>query len=223
MQSSKEQQGEIRKPSSVTSANDRGKQQNGKEQRSLQEGKRYQGNTSCKDGYNEGQKCYGPNEKQKILRRGGKITQNYTKKSFMTQISTQITCLEPGILECEVKWALESITMNKASGSDGIPVDLLQILKDDVVKVLHAICQQFWKTQQWPQDQKRSGFIPIPKKGNDKDCSNYCTHLICQQSNAQNSPSQASMVRELRTSRCSNCLQERQRKQRSSFQHPLDH
>ena len=69
----------------------------------------------------------------------------------MTQISTQITCLEPDILECEVKWALDSITMNKASGSDGIPVELLQILKDDAVEVLHAICQQFWKTQQWSQ------------------------------------------------------------------------
>ena len=79
------------------------------------------------------------------------------------------------ILECEVKWALESITMNKASGSDGIPVELFQILKDDAVKVLHSICQQIWKTQQWPQDWKRSIFIPIPKKGNAKECSNYRT------------------------------------------------
>ena len=83
--------------------------------------------------------------------------------------------LEPGILECEVKWALESITMKKASGGDGIPVELFQILKDDAVKVLHSICQQIWKTQQWPQDWKRSVFIPIPKKGNAKECSNYCT------------------------------------------------
>ena len=79
------------------------------------------------------------------------------------------------ILECEVKWALESITTNKASGGDGIPVELFQILKDDAVKVFHSICQQIWKTQQWPQDWKRSVFIPIPKKGNPKECSNYHT------------------------------------------------
>ena len=86
-----------------------------------------------------------------------------------------ITHLEPDILECEVKWALGSITTNKANGSDGIPVELFQILKDDAVKVLHSICQQTWKTQQWPQDWKRSVFIPIPQKGNAKECSNYCT------------------------------------------------
>ena len=87
-----------------------------------------------------------------------------------------ITHLEPDILECEVKWALESITMNKATGGDGIPVELFQILKDDAVKVLHSICQQIWKTQQWPQDWKRSVFIPIPKKGNAKEFSN--NHII---------------------------------------------
>ena len=86
-----------------------------------------------------------------------------------------ITNLEPDILECEVKWALESITTNKASGGDGIPVKLFQILKDDAVKVLHSICQQIWKTQQWPQDWKRSVFIPVSKKGNAKECSNYGT------------------------------------------------
>ena len=85
------------------------------------------------------------------------------------------THLEPDILECEVKWALESITTNKASGDDGTPVELFQILKDDAVKVLHSLCQQIWKTQQWPQNWKRSVFIPIPKKGNAKECSNYCT------------------------------------------------
>ena len=84
-----------------------------------------------------------------------------------------ITHLEPDILEYEVKWALESITMNKASGGDGIPVELLQILKDDAVKVLHSIWQKIWKTQQWPQDWKRSVFILIPKKGSAKECSNY--------------------------------------------------
>ena len=86
-----------------------------------------------------------------------------------------ITHLEPDILECEVKRALENITMNKASGGDGIPVGLFQILKDDAVKVLHSICQQIWKTQQWPQDWKRSVFILIPKKGNAKNCSNCHT------------------------------------------------
>ena len=86
-----------------------------------------------------------------------------------------ITHLEPDILECAVKWALESITTNKASGGDGIPVELFQILKGDAVKVLHSICQQVWKTQQWPPDWKRSVFIPIPKKGNAKECSNYRT------------------------------------------------
>ena len=83
--------------------------------------------------------------------------------------------LEPDILECEVKWALGSITMNKASGGDGNPAELFQILKYDAVKVLHSVCQQIWKTQQWPQDWKRSVFIPIPKKGNAKECSNYRT------------------------------------------------
>ena len=86
-----------------------------------------------------------------------------------------ITDLEPDILECEVKWALESINMNKASGGDGTPVELFHILKDDAVKVLHSICQQIWKTQQWPQDWKRSVFIPTPKKSNAKECSNYRT------------------------------------------------
>ena len=86
-----------------------------------------------------------------------------------------ITHLEPDILECEVKWALESITTNKASGGDGIPLELFQILKDDAVKVMHSICQQIWKTQQWPQDWKRSVLIPIPKKGNAKECSNCHT------------------------------------------------
>ena len=89
-----------------------------------------------------------------------------------------ITHLEPDILECEVKWGLRSITMNKASGGDQIPVELFQILKDDAVKVLHSICQQIWKTQQWPQDWKRSVFILIPKKGNTKECSNYCAIVL---------------------------------------------
>ena len=88
-----------------------------------------------------------------------------------------ITHLEPDILECEVKWALESITMNKASGGDGIPVELFQILKSDAVQVLHSVCQQIWKTQQWPQDWKSSVFIPIPKKGNARECSHNTAQL----------------------------------------------
>jgi len=97
-----------------------------------------------------------------------------------------ITHLEPDILECEVKWALGSITMNKARGGDRIPAELFQILKDDAVKVLHSICQQIWKIQWWPQDWKRSVFIPIPKKGHAKECSNYRTialilHAMLQQ------------------------------------------
>ena len=94
-----------------------------------------------------------------------------------------ITHLEPDILECEVKWALGSFTMNKASGGDGIPAELFQILKDDAVKVLHSICQQIWKTQQWSQDWKRSVFIPIPKKGNAKECSNYSTVVLISHAN----------------------------------------
>ena len=94
----------------------------------------------------------------------------------MTGVVTQ---LEPDILECKIKWALGSITRNKTSGGDGLPVELLQILKDYAVKVLNSICQQMLKTQQCPQDWKRSVFIPIPKKGNAKECSNYCTNFTC--------------------------------------------
>ena len=89
--------------------------------------------------------------------------------------------LEPDILECEVKWALGSITTNKASGGDGIPVELFQILKEDAVKMLHSICQQIWKIQQWTQDWKRSVLISIPKKANAKECSNYCTIALISQ------------------------------------------
>ena len=92
-----------------------------------------------------------------------------------------ITHLEPDILECKVKWTLGSITKDKGSGGDGIPVELFKILKDDAVKVLHPICQQIWRTQQWPLDWKRSVFIPIPKKGNVKECSNYCTIAVISQ------------------------------------------
>ena len=94
-----------------------------------------------------------------------------------------ITHLESDILECEVKWALGSIIMNKACGGDGIPAELFQILKGDAVKVLHSVCQQIWKTQQWPQDWERSIFIPIPKKGNAKECSNYYTIALISHAN----------------------------------------
>ena len=100
-----------------------------------------------------------------------------------------ITHLESDILECKVKWASESITINKTSGGDGIPVELLQILKDDAVKVLHSICQQIWKTQQWPQDWKRTVFIPIPNKGNAKECSNYYTIALISHARKQCSKS----------------------------------
>ena len=109
------------------------------------------------------------------MRKGGKNTQKNHTKNYLydpDNYDDVITHLEPDMLECKVKWALGSNTMNKASGDDGIPVELFQILKDDAVKVLHSICQQIWKTQQWPQDWKRSVFIPIPKKGNAKECSN---------------------------------------------------
>ena len=107
--------------------------------------------------------------------------QEYTKELYKKDLHDPddhngvITQLEHGIQECEVKWTLGSITMNKGSGGDGILVELFQVLKDDAVEVLHSICQQIWKTQQWPQGWKRSVLIPIPKKGNAKECSNYCT------------------------------------------------
>ena len=117
-----------------------------------------------------------------------------------------ITHLEPDILECKVKWALGSITRNKTSGGDEIPTELFQILKDDAVKVLHSTCQQIWKTQQWPQDLKRSVFIPIPKQGSAKECANYhssCTHFYASKVMLK---ILCSTVRELRTSRCSSWI-----------------
>ena len=116
-------------------------------------------------------------EAEDIKKRWQEYTEELYKKDLHDPNNHDgvITHLEPDILECKVKWALGSITMNKASGGDGIPVELFQILKDDAVKVLHSIYQQIWKTQQWPQDWKRSVFIPIPKKGNPKECSSYQT------------------------------------------------
>ena len=135
----------------------RGKQQNWKDQRSLQENQRYQWNISCKDGLDKRQKDRDLTEAEDIKKRWQEYTEELYKKDLHDQDNHDgvITHLESDILECEVKWALESIIMNKASGGDGILVELFQILKDDAVKVLYSICQHIWKTQQWPQDCKR--------------------------------------------------------------------
>ena len=130
-------------------------------------------NISCEDGHIKGQKWYGPNRSRRYL----EYMEELYKKDLHDPDNRNgvIILLEPDILECEVKWALGSITTNKASGGDGITVEQFQILKDDAVNRLHSICQQIWKTQQWPQDWKRSVFIPIPKKGKAKECSNCHT------------------------------------------------
>ena len=115
-------------------------------------------------------------EAEDIKKRWQEYTELYKKELHDPEnYNGVITHLKPDVLECEVKWALGNITRNKASGGDGIPVELFQILKDDVVKVLHSICQQTWTTQQWPWGWKRSVFFPIPKKGNAKECSHYHT------------------------------------------------
>ena len=161
------------------------------------------------------------------LRRGGKNTEELYKKglSYPENHNGVVTHLETDILECEVKWALRNTTTNKASRDDGIPVELFQILKDDAVKVLHSICQQMWKTQQWPHDWKRLVFIPIPKKGNAKECSNY--HTIARISHASKVMLK---ILQARLQQYVNCelpdVQigfRRQRNQRSNCQHPLDH
>ena len=122
-------------------------------------------------------------EAEDIKKRWQEYIEQLYKKDLHDQNNYDgvITHLEPDILECKVKLALGNITTNKASGGDGIPVELFQILKDDVVKVLHSMCQQIWKSQQWPQDWTRSVFIPIPKKGNAKECSNLCTIALISQ------------------------------------------
>ena len=125
-------------------------------------------------------------EAEDIKKRWQEYTEELYKKDLHDPDNHDgvITHLEPDILECEVKWVLESITMDKANGGDRIPAELFQILKEESVKVLHSICQQMWKTQQWPQDWKRSVFIPIQKKGNPKECSNY--HIIALISHTSN-------------------------------------
>ena len=145
---------------------------------------------------------------EEIKKRWQEYTELYTQKSLNDPDNHDgmVTHLEPDLLEYEVKWVLGSITMNKAGGVDGIPAELFQILKDDAVKVLHSICQLIWKTQQWPQDWKRSVFIPIPKKANAKECSEY--HTIALISHASKVMLKILQVRlqqyhEPRTSRCS--------------------
>ena len=132
------------------------------------------------DGHNKDRNVMDLTEAENIKKRWQEITEELYRKDLHDPDNHDgvITHLEPDILECEVKWAFRSITTNKASGDNGIPVELFQILKDDAVKVLHSICQQIWKTQQWPQDWKRSVFISIPKKSNAKGCSNCTIALI---------------------------------------------
>jgi len=141
-------------------------------------------------------------EAENIKKRWQKYTEELYKKDLPDPDNHDgvITHLEPDILEWAVKWALGSITANKASGGDGIPAELVQILKDDAVTVLHSICQQIWKTQQWPQDCKRSVFISIPKNGRAKECSNYRTIALISHA------SKVMIVREPRTSRCSSWI-----------------
>ena len=123
-------------------------------------------------------------EAEDIKKRWQEYTELYRKDlNYPENHDGLITHLEPDILECEVKWTFGSITTNKASGGDAIPAELFQILEDDAVKMLHSICQQIWKTQQWRQDWKRSVFIPIPKKGNAKECSNYHTIALISHTN----------------------------------------
>ena len=140
---------------------------------------------SCKDGHIKDRNGKDLPEPEEIKKRW----QEYTEELYIKGLNDPdnhngvVTHLEPDILECEVKWALGSITKNKASGGDGIPAELFLILKDDAVKVLHSICQQIWKTQQQLQHWKRSVFIPIPKRGNDKECSKYHTIALISHAN----------------------------------------
>ena len=137
------------------------------------------GTFHAKMGSRKDRNCVDLTEAEDIKKKWQEYTEELYKKDLHGPDNHEVvithTHLELDILECEVRWALGSITTNKASGDDGIPVELFQILKDDAVKVLHSICQQIWKTQQWPQDCKKSVFILISKNGNAKDCSNYCT------------------------------------------------
>ena len=134
-----------------------------------------------------------------------------------------VTHLEPDIMECQVNWALGSIITNKASGGNGIPVELFQILKDDAVKVLHSIRHRIWKTQQWPQDWKRLVFIPIPKKGNVKECSNYCTIALISHVSKVMLKAFKLGFSSTWTKNFHMVILKRQRNQRSNYQHQLNH
>ena len=181
MQSSKEKQGEIRKPFSLINA---------KKERKTIEWERLEISSikleiprehfMQKMGSIKDRNGMDLTEAEDIKKRWQEYTEELYKKDLHDPDNHNgvITHLEPDILECEVKWTSGSITMNKASGGDGIALELFQILKDDAVKVLHSICQQILITQQWPQGWKRSVFIPIPKKGNPKECSNYHTMAL---------------------------------------------
>ena len=168
----------------------------------------------------------------KDLKQIKKRWQEYTELLYKKGLSDPdnhddvVTYLDPDILDCEVKWAIGSIIINKANGGDRIPTELVQILKDDAVKMLHSISQQIWKTQQWPQHWKRSVFIPILKKGNAKECSNYHTIVVISYASkviVQNPSSQAFAVCKPRTSRCTSWVSKRQQSQRPNCQNSLDH
>ena len=171
--------------------------------------------------------CMDLTKAEDIRKRWKEYTEELYKKDLHDPVIMKLwslTHLELDILECEVRWALGSITTNKASGGDRNPVELFQILKDDDVNMLHSICQKIWKSQQWPQDWKRSVFIPISKKGNAKECSNY--HIIALISHASKVILKILQVRlqqyvnRMWTSRYSRWIQKRQRNQRSNSQHP---
>ena len=165
-------------------------------------------------------------EAEDIKKRWQEYTEELYKKNLHDPDNHNGVITHPDILECEVKWALESITANKASKGDGIPVELFHILKDDAMKVLHSICQQIWKTHQWPQEWKRSVFIPISKKGNAKECSNYRTITFISHTNKVTlkilqARLQQNMNHELPDIQAG--FRKGRRNQRSNCQHPLDH
>ena len=162
----------------------RGKEENGKTRDVFKKIRDTKGTFHAKMGSIEDRNCMDLTEAEDIKKRWQEYIKLYKKDLHNPDNHKgMISHLEPDILESEVKWALGSLTMNKASGGDGIPVDLFQILKDDSVKALYSLFQQIWKTQQWPQDWKRSVFIPIPKKGDAKQCSNYCTVALISHAN----------------------------------------
>ena len=169
--------------------------------------------------------CMDLTETEEIKKRQQECTEELYKKGLNDPDNHDgvITHLEPDILQCEMKWALGSITMNKASGGDGFPAELFQILKDDAVKVLCSICQQIWKTQQWLQDWKRSVFIPIPKKGNAKECSNYHTIALISHARKVKLKILQHRLEQYMNSQMDKLDLEKAEKQRSNCQHLPDH